>query len=373
MASAFDAVETVRSVLSILEQQLVVVELIEDVLDSGLSVAIGAEHGFEPLASCALVVAPVEVNGEELGTIGVLGPTRMNYPRALAAVRLVGEELAERFGPAPVRRSRGESAVVADYYELLGVGHDASEEEMKRAYRQRARELHPDSTGGDPEAERRSKRRLSLTRCCRDPERRRRYDMFGPDGVDAGDPEHGRRLRWGSRRPARSLLRRGARPQRPSGTRPGAGCRDGARRSASTRPSFGASKEMTVDTLISCCDVRGERREAGHHRYALRRLWRGGGGRRVRQSILGQVVTAFPCNRCGGVGEVDREPVSRLPRRRAAVGGRRPSLSTCPAGVDHGSTLRLSGPRSAGPTRRPSGRPLRAPRRDAGREVRAPG
>jgi len=103
MASAFDAVETVRSVLSILEQQLVVVELIEDVLDRGLSVAIGAEHGFEPLAACALVVAPVELNGEELGTIGVLGPTRMNYPRALAAVRLVGEELAERLG-----RSRSE-------------------------------------------------------------------------------------------------------------------------------------------------------------------------------------------------------------------------------------------------------------------------
>jgi heat-inducible transcriptional repressor len=98
MASAFDAVETVRSVLSILEQQLVVVQLIEDVLDRGLSVAIGSEHGFEPLASCALVVAPVEVNGEDLGTIGVLGPTRMNYPKALAAVRLVGEELAERLG-----------------------------------------------------------------------------------------------------------------------------------------------------------------------------------------------------------------------------------------------------------------------------------
>ena len=98
MASAFDAVETVRSVLGILEQQLVVVQLIEDVLDSGLSVAIGAEHGFEPLASCALVVAPICVHGEDLGTIGVLGPTRMNYPRALAAVRIVGDELADKLG-----------------------------------------------------------------------------------------------------------------------------------------------------------------------------------------------------------------------------------------------------------------------------------
>ncbi|HUO49795.1 MAG TPA: heat-inducible transcriptional repressor HrcA [Acidimicrobiales bacterium] len=93
MAAAFDAVDTVRSVLSILEQQLVVVELVEDVLDRGLSVAIGTEHGFEPLASCALVVAPVSVEGELAGTIGVLGPTRMDYPRALAAVHVVGERL----------------------------------------------------------------------------------------------------------------------------------------------------------------------------------------------------------------------------------------------------------------------------------------
>jgi heat-inducible transcriptional repressor len=100
MASAFDAVETVRSVLSILEQQLVVVELIEDILDRGLSVAIGAEHGFEPLAACALVLAPVAVEGEVAGTIGVVGPTRMHYPRALAAVELVGEQLGEHLGAA---------------------------------------------------------------------------------------------------------------------------------------------------------------------------------------------------------------------------------------------------------------------------------
>jgi heat-inducible transcriptional repressor len=85
-------------VLSILEQQLVVVELVEHILDRGLSVAIGSEHGFEPLASCALVLAPVSVDGETAGTIGVVGPTRMNYPRALAAVQVVGERLGERLG-----------------------------------------------------------------------------------------------------------------------------------------------------------------------------------------------------------------------------------------------------------------------------------
>lgn len=96
MAAAFDAVETVRSVLTILEQQLVVVSLLRDVVDRGLNVAIGTETGMQPLADCALVVAPYTVDGEQVGTVGVLGPTRMNYPQALAAVAVVGQRLGHR-------------------------------------------------------------------------------------------------------------------------------------------------------------------------------------------------------------------------------------------------------------------------------------
>jgi heat-inducible transcriptional repressor len=104
LAESFDAVETVRSVLGILEQQLVVVTLLRDVLNRGLSVAIGTEHGYEPLASCAVVVAPVSVDGQELGAVGLLGPTRMDYPRALAAAHVVGERLGERLGGHDGRR-----------------------------------------------------------------------------------------------------------------------------------------------------------------------------------------------------------------------------------------------------------------------------
>jgi len=100
MAAAFDAVDTVRSVLTILEQQLVVVTLLRDVLDRGLSVAIGTEHGVEPLASCAVVVMPVWVDGEVTGTVGLLGPTRMNYPQALAAARVVGDRLGQSLSEA---------------------------------------------------------------------------------------------------------------------------------------------------------------------------------------------------------------------------------------------------------------------------------
>jgi len=100
LAQSFDAVDVVRKVLQTLEQQYVVVSLVRDILDRGLSVAIGAEHGVEPLAACSVVVAPVVAEGETLGSIGVLGPTRMNYPQALATVEVVSEQLGRRLADA---------------------------------------------------------------------------------------------------------------------------------------------------------------------------------------------------------------------------------------------------------------------------------
>jgi len=96
MAEAFDAVEIVRSVLHTLEQQFVMVSLVRDMLNRGLSVAIGAEHGVEPLAACSVVLAPVIADGTTLGTVGILGPTRMNYPQALATVEVVSDRLGRR-------------------------------------------------------------------------------------------------------------------------------------------------------------------------------------------------------------------------------------------------------------------------------------
>ena len=86
-----------RQVLGILEEQFVVVTLMRDLLDRGLTVAIGAEeHGVTPLAECSVVVASVRGGSGESGTIGVLGPTRMNYPQALAAVAVVSQRLGNR-------------------------------------------------------------------------------------------------------------------------------------------------------------------------------------------------------------------------------------------------------------------------------------
>ncbi len=96
MAQQFSAVDQVRQVLDILEQSFVVVSLLRDVLSSGRSVAIGAETRVESLADCSVVVAPYEVGENVAGTIGVLGPTRMNYPQALAAVAVVSQRLGRQ-------------------------------------------------------------------------------------------------------------------------------------------------------------------------------------------------------------------------------------------------------------------------------------
>jgi heat-inducible transcriptional repressor len=96
MADQFSGSRTVRDLLAILEQSVVVVSLLSEVLSLGHSVAIGAENGVSPLAECSLVVAPYELDDEVVGTIGVLGPTRMDYPQALAAVAVVSRHLGRQ-------------------------------------------------------------------------------------------------------------------------------------------------------------------------------------------------------------------------------------------------------------------------------------
>lgn len=94
LAGSFDARETIESVLGILEQQLVVVTLLKELVDRGLTVAIGSETGVPTLSDCSLVVAPYQVGGEPAGTVAVLGPTRMDYAEAVSAVAMVSRRLS---------------------------------------------------------------------------------------------------------------------------------------------------------------------------------------------------------------------------------------------------------------------------------------
>ena len=80
--------------LELLEHQVEVVSLVRDLLDEqGSRVSIGSENPLDELRDCSIVVAPYTVDGEVAGTVGVLGPTRMDYRQALAAVEAISEQL----------------------------------------------------------------------------------------------------------------------------------------------------------------------------------------------------------------------------------------------------------------------------------------
>ena len=71
------------------------VSLVHDLLDQGPTVRIGSENPIDELRDCSIVVAPYRVDGEVAGTVGVLGPTRMDYRQALAAVEAISQQLGD--------------------------------------------------------------------------------------------------------------------------------------------------------------------------------------------------------------------------------------------------------------------------------------
>jgi heat-inducible transcriptional repressor len=91
--SAFSTNERAARLLEMLEHQVVVVSLIRELIDNGLTVSIGSENSLDDLSDCSIVLAPYEVDGHAAGVVGVLGPTRMDYRHALAAVSNVSKQL----------------------------------------------------------------------------------------------------------------------------------------------------------------------------------------------------------------------------------------------------------------------------------------
>lgn len=93
-ARDFSAADAVARLLELLEQQFLVVSLARTLIDTGVTVRIGTENERLELKECSLILAPVTVGEGVAGTVGVLGPTRMDYSRAMAAVTTVSESLA---------------------------------------------------------------------------------------------------------------------------------------------------------------------------------------------------------------------------------------------------------------------------------------
>ena len=240
-----------------------------------------------------------------------------------------------------------------DYYELLGVDRSASDDEIKRSYRRLARELHPDANPGDAQAEERFKLITTAYETLRDPERRRRYDMFGPDGARAAagaGPDMGSFFGSGINDIFDAFFGGGFDR---SGGRRASGPPRGQDAEVALELSFeeavfGAQRDVTVRTAVACATCNGSGARPGTTPTSCSGCEGTGEVRRVRQSILGQVVTASPCPRCGGLGEEVRSPCPDCGGEGRRVESRTWTVDV-PAGVDHGVTLRLPGRGPAGP------------------------
>jgi len=244
---------------------------------------------------------------------------------------------------------------IGDLYELLGVRRDASDEEIKRAYRARARELHPDPGHGNPESEARFKEVTVAYEVLRDPERRAQYDRYGPEGVFGGQGGMGGFNFEGGLSDIFEAFfgSMGGTAPRRRGPQPGADAevRVGLEFAEAV---FGTRKEISVRLPQTCASCEGRGTAPGTDPVTCADCQGTGELRRVRQSLLGQVVTSVACSRCGGTGEMIPDPC-----RDCHGEGRRMEESTftveVPAGVEDGSTLRLAGRGAAGQRGGPSG------------------
>ncbi len=251
-----------------------------------------------------------------------------------------------------------------DFYEILGVERKATAEEIKKAYRKLALKYHPDRNPGNKEAEDRFKEAAEAYEALSDPEKRRRYDQFGHDGMRGTDfrpftnvddifstfgdifgqsgfggsvfDEMFGRTSGGGTRQRRST----------QAGQPGSDLKLRLKLTLE-EVATGIEKKLKIKKQVVCSTCRGSGAKSSSSRITCPVCSGSGEIRQVSRSVFGQFVNISTCNNCGGEGKIIRDPCL------ACQGdGRTPGEATVkvqiPAGVNDGNYISLRGEGNAG-------------------------
>jgi len=240
-----------------------------------------------------------------------------------------------------------------DYYEVLGVSREASETEVKKAFRRLARELHPD-VNQEPDAEERFKEAAEAYEVLSDGERRRTYDAYGHEGLRSGGFDPGAGFGGSIDDLFQSIFG-------------GAGFGFGGHRGPApggdvaiavevelAEVATGVRREVTYDVVAACEHCHGNGAEPGTPIATCERCGGAGELRQVTRTPFGQMVRSTACERCGGAGKIPQTPCESCGgsgRTRQS----RTSAIDIPAGIEDGQRMRIAGAGHAGEPGAPAG------------------
>ena len=255
-----------------------------------------------------------------------------------------------------------------DYYEVLGVDKNASEDDIKKAYRKLAKQFHPDLHPGDKECEEKFKELNEAAQVLGDPEKRKKYDQFGFAAFDpnagfggggAGFGDFGGFGGFGGFGDIFGDLGDifgfggGSSAARRNGPQRGESVRVGVTLTFE-EAAFGCKKEVSVGRVEECPDCHGSGCAEGTTAETCPDCRGTGTVRTTKRTPFGMVQSSGPCQRCGGTGRIIHQPCPTC-RGKGAVRRNKKVTVNIPAGIDDGQTISLKGQGSAGTNGGPAG------------------